>query len=64
MKFEISNIESLSNNELLEISGGQNPDKPHGVLQWLGYGVMALFDSNNWNTTPSSGGQLMNTALH
>lgn len=69
MKFENLNTESLSNNELLEIFGGKQDD-PHGIFQWLGYGIAATVDKvGTWlenlpKYQQSSGSALMNTALH
>ncbi|AEI48869.1 hypothetical protein [Runella slithyformis] len=37
MKTENNTITLLSNIELFDISGGQDPNKPHGIFQWLGY---------------------------
>lgn len=44
MKFEFTNIEPLSDIELLDIFGGTQ-ENPKGIFQWIGYGLGALNDS-------------------
>ncbi|MFY7911619.1 MAG: hypothetical protein ACOVO2_18810 [Emticicia sp.] len=70
MKMNLTHTELLSNSDLFNIFGGQDPNKPHGIFQWIGYGIAAAGDAigkfvdNLPNYQQSSGSSLMNTALH